>query len=398
MNKYIFALASLSFFPYLSTGVRGEYVVLLLLFFPVFCYSLLKYGHNIFVFHLLKTFGLTFALFFLVISSLTSSVSGLDANPITMFARVAMPAIMFFVFSVILRNIENTLVKTTSVLSMFGAVAGAVSLCSALFDLSEYLSPWVSNNDSESVWAQANGLGRFTGIFNQPLEAGIFFFITSLSSLVVLNGYCFKNRKYHYLFLFFSVLGGLLSLSKNYSLLGLPILILFALSINLISYKITFLISLITTAILSIYLIYFNDVYLESFILLYNDFGFLNALSAGRYGSNESAVANLFNDVLVNNLLLGFGLGSKLPLDSGYLEYFYQGGLFALLGYLFFLLHIFISAFNARLIISKNLLYTLLIYIVIASFGGPVITANRANILLFILISSILISEDAKKS
>jgi hypothetical protein len=40
----------------------------------------------------------------------------------------------------------------------------------------------------------------------------------------------------------------------------------------------------------------------------------------------------------------------------------------------------------------------LLIYIVIASFGGPVITANRANILLFILISSILISEDAKKS
>jgi hypothetical protein len=111
----------------------------------------------------------------------------------------------------------------------------------------------------------------------------------------------------------------------------------------------------------------------------------LMALTAGRFGSEQTDVMLLFKSVVKENLFNGKGLGTVLPLDNGYLEYFYQGGIGALISFL--LIHglLMVGAWRFRSTKAGITLFFLAIYSLLASLGGPVITANRANILFFFL-------------
>lgn len=391
-NKSLF-LALISLTPYLKQGVRGDSIILMGLLSYMFIRLVLNFNvyRDSFFSFIKSTYSLCIALFFLVLSSIINSTTGLDASPSTMFARVLMPVVMFFVFFMFLKNLQESLKKVAMAIAFVGFLAAIISIYSVFFDSANFLSHWVSNNEEDSVWVQANSLGRFTGLFNQPLEAGVFFFTSSICSLIICHIKKTFDLKYS-IFLCFSIIGGLLSLSKNFSLLGIPLLLFFCLKTRMIGYKKAILIFLPAIILIASYLFIFNNAYLESFITLYSDDGLLSAVSAGRYGSDGADVANSFNDVLNGHLGLGFGLGSKLPLDSGFLEYLYQGGIFSLIGYILFIGRLFIQSVSIKPLLEKNVSFIVCLYMIGASFGGPVITANRANIILILLLSSIVIS------
>ena len=117
------------------------------------------------------------------------------------------------------------------------------------------------------------------------------------------------------------------------------------------------------------------------------------AISAGRLGSSETGVSQLFADLWDRDRwILGRGLGSHLPLDSGYLEYFYQGGALAIVGYLAFLVVLAVAAIRYRATAGGKLIGCLLVLTVAGSTGGPVITASRASVAFMLLLAAAFVS------
>lgn len=117
------------------------------------------------------------------------------------------------------------------------------------------------------------------------------------------------------------------------------------------------------------------------------------ALTAGRLGSSDTEVSQLFAQLWTQgHWVYGRGVGSQLPLDNGYLEYFYQGGVLALCGYVVSLVALALPAVAHARRIEGKLLFYLLLFVVIASLGGPVVTANRANVTLMLLMVACIVT------
>jgi hypothetical protein len=315
----------------------------------------------------------------------------LDANPFIMLHRVISPIFIMISLLHLLSSNHQPVITSTMAITIVGFFAGVISLCDFLFDIKNFLSYWVYIED-DSVWSQSRILNRFQGIFNQPLEAGVFF-SAALLSIIYQFKIKSKSKIYNLTCFTFILIGGLLSLSKNFIILGIILSIIFAISIDLIPIYIGIIIGLLSLSSCLLLIFTYNEDYAYSFVKLFDEGNWLLALTAGRMGG-DTEVSMLMDQIIINNqIMFGFGFGSHLPLDNGYLEYLYQGGVFSLAGYLLFILSFFPLVFQkTRDSSNKNLLLYLLLYIIAASFGGPTITANRANIAIMLLITSCTIS------
>lgn len=374
---------AMAIFPYLPAGLRLENITLPLVVMMLVISSL----HNQLRFNgvfLKNILPLLMGLFAVLIGSLVSDLTGAVASPVVMFIRLCMPILMLISFSFAICRISHPLESAAIAIVTAAVPAALASIVSAFTDISWLISLWV-RNDEEGVWAQSLAIGRFNGIFNQPLEAGIFFSVALFASIYILKVRS-DMQKFTLIAFIFIMIGGVLSLSKNFTVLGLAMGLYFAVSIRLLTISRALVLSLVGFVIV-FFALTFNAAYVGSFIDLFNEGGFLLALTAGRLGAADTDVSLLFIELWSQGFwLFGRGLGAHLPLDNGYLEYFYQGGIFSLLGYVIFLITL---CFNGARNISRShgvLMNTLIFFIFLASLGGPVITANRANIALILLI------------
>jgi hypothetical protein len=376
--------------PYLPGGLRMEHVVLPLLALFALGYALHPtsrvYGPTT-----MGGLALFVSLLAVLLGSAQSEVTGSAASPLGMFIRLCMPLLMLMSFTFALGCVSCVLTGTARAIVGTGVIAGICSLSSVFFDISAPLSLWV-RLEEDAVWAQAMAIGRFTGLFNQPLEAGVFFSVALLAVLYLCKA-CPQDRVFNGLGLALILVGGLLSLSKNFTLLGLTLGMAFAVSIHLISLPGAVVLSMTAGAGITALILELNASYAGSLIDLFEDGGWFLALTAGRLGSVDTEVSQLFAQLWTNgHWLYGRGLGSQLPLDNGYLEYFYQGGALALSGYMVFLGALALPATaHARRIEGKLLLY-LLLFVVAASLGGPVVTANRASVALILVIAACIVT------
>ncbi|WP_416560456.1 hypothetical protein ACHEXL_02370 [Limnohabitans sp. yimb22184] len=373
--------------PYLPNGLRFEYVVVALLTFP--CLILKKYRVNSNI--LLLAGCLFFSLLPLIISSAYSSETGLYASPLDMFARLALPGVMLIFFSLIFSVRKTNFDQSIDSVVIVSSLVSGVSILSFLVPgFNNFLSPWVSGNE-EGVWYQSIAVGRVVGIFNQPLEAGLFYSVALFS--VITRFWLKKSVPFGIFSLVIIVLAGVLTLSKIFLVLGIFLGFIFALVLGLISLNRFFLIIFILIPLVPVVGHLLAPLYVDSLIQLYDEFGLLFALTAGRLGApseNTELYLRLLSDF---NWIIGFGLGSQLPLDSGYLEYFYQGGFASFAGYLMFICCCFFYACKKWNSIQGRLLFFLSMLLVLASFGGPVVSAGRANIA-FVLLLVVALTSD----
>jgi hypothetical protein len=381
---------AMSMMPYLPGGLRMEHLVLppLALLTMIKCLQLTRsvYGPTA-----ISVLALCFSLIAVTLGSLQSEITGAMASPLGMFIRLCVPPLILMTFTFALAHVSCVLTGAARAIVGGGMFAGFCSLSSVFFDITTLLSPWV-HIDEESVWSQTMAIGRFTGLFNQPLEAGVFFSVALLAVLYLLKS-CPRERIFNGLGLALILIGGLLSLSKNFIVLGQALGLAFAVSIHLLSLRfVLFLCATAGTGLIAL-IIEINPVYMHSLIDLFEDGNLLMALTAGRLGSSDTEVSQLFAQLWTQGQwVYGRGLGSQLPLDNGYLEYFYQGGVLALCGYVLSLVALALPAVaHAKRTEGKLLLY-LLLFVVIASLGGPVITANRANVPLMLLMVACIVT------
>lgn len=380
--------------PYIGLGLRVEHLLIYGFFVPILVLFFLKSSLN-------KTllYSLLPLLFSLLITLFFDLITGPKIREASIFSNIdnlLEPVLLIFILSYFLNRsfTENDFKILLNLIVAISIFAGIISMLSIFVDLEFILRFFVADmQGEESLWKQVFSLGRYTGMFSQPLEAGIFF-TGSIFALIFLQK-VYGMKTWYFITAFIIIfISGSISLSKNFYLLGLIMTFFLYGQLTQWSLKKYISILLIFFGILTgIFLFFIFDFgnYINSLLVLYESDGFASAITAGRLGGSEiTDVEVLFNKFLNDGFFMGFGLGTHLPLDNGFLEFAYQGGVFSLLGYLLFIYYgLSIALIKKRKAPAKFLLI-LMIYVVLSSIGGPVITANRANIIFIFLICATL--------
>jgi hypothetical protein len=381
---YILVLSTL--LPYLPAGFRVEHVFLpALLLWPVLT-ARRVYPETPFV-----VGGLLLGAFAAAFASQYSWETGADADPLSQFIRLILPAVALMVLPSVLPQNENISVKVAEATAIGAALSASFAAASLISVFArDLLQFWVQSGEN-SVWLNSQDVGRYTGIFNQPIEAGIFYSVALIGAIHAYR-YGKMSRVVLLAAMALIVFGGSASLSKNFIVLGAACTIGYAFWIKLLSRAFLIILSIPIAVLAPAGLEQLNFNYIASIRDLYLDQGLLGALSAGRFGSDTASVSLLFTSLFeTGDWVRGRGLGSHLPLDSGYLEYFYQGGIFGLAGYVLALTVLSWRAWANRKHSDGRLLIVLMAYIWLSSTGGPTITASRAGIVLLIVASACVV-------
>ena len=230
--------------------------------------------------------------------------------------------------------------------------------------------------------------GKFAGVFNQTFIVG---FIYSLGLLIW--GYLYKNNKeYHFkkaLFLILILIGGVMSFSKVFLVIGTPLFFIFlGLKMSLI-----FFITILFTVLL-MFSINPNLFELVSeykamtyiFRLITGLSGdFLTIFTSSRLGSDSAVIEGIIY-ILSNKPLFGFGYGSIETSDFSFYEIVSLGGLMGLLAYTCLLLILITPIYNLSSLRDKYFYGFFISLTFIASLAAPIFTANRVSILIWFII------------
>ncbi|WP_139259849.1 hypothetical protein [Flavobacterium xinjiangense] len=381
--------------PYIGLGLRAEHLFIYGFFVPILVLFFLKSSLN-------KTllYSLLPLLFSLLITLFFDLITGPKIREASIFSNIdnlLEPVLLIFIFSYFLNRsfTEKDFKILLNLIVAISIFAGIISILTIFVDLEFILRFFIADmQGEESLWKQVFSLGRYTGIFSQPLEAGIFF-TGSLFSLIFLKTTYSMKTWYFYVAFIVIFVAGSISLSKNFYLLGVVMSFFLYGQLSKWSFKKYLSIILFflgVTTFIFLFLIFDFGSYLNSLLSLYESDGLASAITAGRFGgSGITDVELLFNKFLNEGFFMGFGLGTHLPLDNGFLEFAYQGGVFSLLGYLLFLSYGLIIALIKNAKEPAKFLLILIVYVFLSSMGGPVITANRANIIFIFLICATLV-------
>lgn len=381
----LFILAS-ALLPYLPAGLRVEHLLVPFLAFWSIAGSTKVHASSSWV-----VGGLAVAVGSTIFFSLRSYETGIYAEPVSQLVRLVLPAVMMVAFPFVLLRDKDATVRVANYTVLLGAASAVFGALTMVWSPAEAILPLWVRAEEGSVWLASQDVGRFTGIFNQPLEAGIFYSVALIASI---HAWRFGswNKLVILLAIAAIIYGGTLSLSKNFIVLGAACALGYGFMIRIISRRVAIVLSIPIIIAIPLGVEELNANYFQSLADLYYDRGFLAALSAGRFGEEAGTVSILFSSLLSSgDWITGRGLGSFLPLDNGFLEYFYQGGILALGGYVATLLTFTAVSWRHRETRDGKLMLALTIYVWFASMGGPVLTANRANVGLLLLISACMV-------
>ncbi|MBF0232792.1 MAG: hypothetical protein HQK65_07120 [Desulfamplus sp.] len=329
------------------------------------------------------------------------------------FDNFFQPSVLFFTMAIILHRVDvygrHDLLNNAIILYLIVLSLNALfSIGTIFFDLSSVVKYFVASTGIEqSVWARAEKMGRYTGIFNQPVEAGLAYTI-GIFGWVFRVGQLRKVTKLYWCLILFIITGGIITMSKTFLFGGLPIGLFYWLFLG--SHQVKRLRTFVgmILVLLVIYTVLSKWMSFEFILRFFNSkrgFSIANLfyyIIAGRYESGEvSTIKTLFNETINHAPLCGFGYGATSTLESVYIEYFYLGGGVALAFYLLVMcLCILITIISFKMRVHEVYFFRVLtIIMIIAGIGGPVLTMNRVSVVLVVFVSlSLGVISSIKKS
>lgn len=274
-----------------------------------------------------------------------------------------------------------------------------VAVASLFFDTWPFVQLFVRESAyaGTSVWQNAATLGRFSGVFDQPMEAGVAY-SAGLAGWVYWVGRQRRPGATHLLLLGALVLGGFLSVSKVFILGGLPLCVLYL--IWTFKFTPTVIVRYFIATLIFLALFIPGAVWLLNrwsgarfFLRLFDadvisSQGLIALYSAGRFGAGRTTVGDLFTRTWADAPIQGFGFGAFTPLDNAYVQFFHQGGLVALLLYAGMLAAIGWHALRHRKVArdESRFLAVLLVLVLGAGIGAPALTLNRSSVVVWALI------------
>lgn len=264
-----------------------------------------------------------------------------------------------------------------------------VSIISVQASLDAYLQPfWTTASEAGSVGERAAVMGRFSGIFNQPAEAGAMYSVAAVLVLMALK----ERPVLQGISLTLISVGGILSVSKLYLIVGL-----FTVSLWWLRHgkrkAWSFAVVVAATASLAYSGVLNHWVGLQYFLRLLRpdqSSSWLTLYTAGRLGQGSS-VFDPIRVVASYDPLIGVGFqGIQIAYDNGWAEAFVMAGIVGVVVLSLVMALVAIAGFASRASHGGTLLALALIG-VLGSVGIPLLTANRVASVYWLSVGSLIL-------
>jgi len=409
-------LVAASFGPYLwmAYGVRTEHVLIYGML-PLALLALLLKRRPILVFPpLLRLWGtmLAITLWTLMVTFLGPRNYESGMKVIAHLENYVQPIAIILILVAFVRPMSEETAsllfhRTCQALIAMLVLNSLLVLASVFVNLSGVLHHFVGAGDAagSTVSARAASMGRYSGVFNQPMESGLAYSLGLLAWASLIHR---TNRVTltDYATLAFLFLGGVISVSKIFIAGGCPLFLMYLTSVGrtrqLFNWKLIVAGVLVTAVSVKVLQ---QWVGLDFFLRLFRARGgeeanLIALFTAGRFGHEEAFVHLLFARVWEEAPLYGFGFAAQSLLDNAFLEFFMQGGLPALLGYVLLVLSLGVIGMQQwrRGTPEGRLLLAIFVLISGGGVGAPVLTLNRASTVLWVLLSLILFIVAARQA
>ncbi|WP_148234278.1 hypothetical protein [Cellulomonas flavigena] len=270
----------------------------------------------------------------------------------------------------------------------------------------EWLRIFWSTGERESVAAQAATMGRYSGIVNQPAEAGVAYSLAIICLLYIVNEP--KKRFRSGLFLVCGsliVIGGVLTASKVFLIGGLPLAAFMVLRESRGRGRAILLTVAATTSFVAVssmgLLPEWTGSRMVSRLLGVEGMSTTRLLSAGRLGEGGT-LERTIAPVLDHHPFFGVGMrGVVVAYDSAWVEALVVGGVVTALLLAITLISLAWRWWSLRRALPRSAWFVggaVLMVAAGASVGVPVFTGNRIATLLWLLLGLLLTSRSPSKA
>ncbi len=239
--------------------------------------------------------------------------------------------------------------------------------------------------------------GRVSGVFTQIFEAGYAYSLALISFAYLAKR---EDIKFKYLLLLSILIGGILTYSKVFLIIGLISYILL-LNKNQMKRYLVFSIGVLCFVYLILGSFSINDsvnnIYIDRLFDV-NHFtfsGIIQIFTSGRF-SADSTIFSAFSGVLSNAPIFGYGYGYTGGSDLALVEVVILGGICGLLTYLCLFFLFFYNVFKVNDLAILKYYLALVVITALTSIAAPTITANRISVIFWIL-TTILVLINSKQ-
>lgn len=283
------------------------------------------------------------------------------------------------------------LITACKVIAVAMAANGVISIIATRADISPLMRPFWASASGGSVAELAAQLGRYSGIFNQPAEAGALYGIAGIAAI-----YAWKQRPILLAVVIGLItVGGLISVSKIFVLGGLPFVLAYWLwTQRTRAAAVVFAVFIAVLGVVQSGLldgwIGFN--YLARLINPEGDGGLIAFYTAGRI-SEGSTFTNLVETALAYSPVTGVGAGGwVVPYDGAVAEALVVGGIIGLILYGTVIAGMFTLA--RRGVANETRLFAFLFAVITAGacLGFSPLTANRVSTVVWLLIALLVVA------
>lgn len=279
---------------------------------------------------------------------------------------------------------------TCRAVAVLGAANGLLALAMTRVDLSMYLARfWAPPQAGETVTVAglAAQLGRVSGVFNQPAEAGLMYGLAGIAAVYVWSA----RPRLLYPALMAITVGGLLCVSKVFIIGGLPVICwqVWRSSRRKLGFVMVAAIA-VAGVVQSGLLAQWTGLDYLGRLLSPGDHSLMEFYTAGRLG-RHSTLSEVTEPIWRTSPLSGVGAaGVRAPYDNGWVEALVVAGVIGVVCYTVTLL---LLARLARRLDGRDarLAWGLVVVATAASVGLPALTANRAGALLWLLAGLLLV-------
>ncbi|HFC9199435.1 TPA: hypothetical protein QFV62_001836 [Enterococcus faecium] len=392
VEKIVYLLCVLTFSFYLNPNSKIQMYQIIL--YPLFFYVILKV---VLTNTRINTKLLFFSYFYCVIFLYISIITILNGNVINIFAGIKNwfdPFIVVMMFNLLLnRNNDITfyekiikkIAKLVILLLCLNTIWSILTMVYGMHTINSYF--WGADL---ALGSKANNMGRFSGIFIQPIEAGVIYSIGLILFWYLMD----RNNKLNIFSLISLGLlfaGGILSVSKVFIFCGIPLfffLTMFFLSPQKTSKVIIFVI-FISTIVLYLMKVYWNGFdYFIRFFKPENNKSFLDLLTAGRFNGTDSQQFQMIKNLTWKEIIFGRGFGADTTYDSIIFYFLSVGGIVVLSIGIIYMLYLFTRAIKVNFTNKLDVFFlSVIILVILSSLGAPTFFLNRVNLLIFLLIS-----------
>jgi hypothetical protein len=255
---------------------------------------------------------------------------------------------------------------------------------------------WSQNSEQGSVALRAATTGRFSGIINQPAEAGVLYGIGLLTAI-----YLYRNHLLRFLAATVMLtIGGLLTASKIFLLLSLPVALWLVWQSGGIRARICASLAGLSTLAIIVIQARVADTPIGGYLPSQANDGLLNYYTAGRFGTGSTLWHGVVSPVLKTSPWFGLGAGGvALPYDNGWIEALVVAGLVGVAVYTAVLVTLVVCWLRQRQHTdpaTSRLGGGVLLIVIGGSLGLPVLTANRVATVVWLLIGLLLLRPAAR--